>query len=316
MPARQFYLFQAPALKATKGFGGFLQEIGTVSTYSPENNLAGPLCVANARKGFGIFLQDFAPARKLDLQNKLVESPRAEVMRLGFGISLQEIACFFKFNLQNGLAGLLRVAALRKGFGSFFQESAPVRKVGHQIGLAVPLHATANRRGFGVFFREIASVRTVVHQKAFGVACVVRQVCAAMRMGTFASLMGVRVGEASNPGPWHIEVRNVVSADKHVLDLSGDPSCVAWTETSAAQGPLKSYTDGLELLRATSCTQRPLTIDRAGLVARGGGLHRSVPWCAHALTPKAFIRYGIQQCGNHPESQILSFSLTRAKYAL
>ena len=56
VPARQFYLFQAPALKATKGFGGFLQEIGTVSTYSPENNLAGPLCVANARKAFGIFL--------------------------------------------------------------------------------------------------------------------------------------------------------------------------------------------------------------------------------------------------------------------
>ena len=219
-------------------------------------------------------------------------------------------------NLQNGLAGLLRVAALRKGFGSFFQESAPVRKVGHQIGLAVPLHATANRRGFGVFFREIASVRTVVHQKAFGVACVVRQVCAAMRMGTFASLMGVRFGEASNPGPWHIEVRNVVSADKHVLDLSGDPSCVAWTETSAGPRTLEKLHRRARAVKSHLVHSAALDHRSGGPGGKGGGLHGSVPWCVHALTPKAFIRYGIQQCGNHPESQILSFSLTRAKYAL
>ena len=244
VPVRQFYFLQdlvVPVLKAVtrKGFGFFLQEIGRVSTCNLQKYIAGPLHVATARKSFGTFLQDFAPARKLDLHNNFVGPSRAEVMRLGCGICLQEMALFRKLNLQNDLVGRLRTAAVWKGFGVFFQESAPVRKVDHQTDFAVPLLAMAIPKGFSVFFQEISSIRLAVHHKAVGVARAVCQVCIVMRMGTFASLMGVRVGEASNPGPWHIEVRNVVSADKHVLDLSGDPSCVAWTETSAGPRTLE-----------------------------------------------------------------------------
>ena len=46
-------------------------------------------------------------------------------------------------------------------------------------------------------------------------------------------LHGCRVGEASNPGPWTLQLRNVVSAAKAIQTFSFTADCHVWTETSA-----------------------------------------------------------------------------------
>ena len=56
------------------------------------------------------------------------------------------------------------------------------------------------------------------------------------RVARWASLLslGVRFGEATNPGPaWSLSVRNVVSAHKHSSELNDSSCCKVWTETSA-----------------------------------------------------------------------------------
>ena len=51
----------------------------------------------------------------------------------------------------------------------------------------------------------------------------------------FDYLHGVCVGQAANPGPWNIQVRNVVSASKHIDEIHQPVDCMAWSETSATK---------------------------------------------------------------------------------
>ena len=51
--------------------------------------------------------------------------------------------------------------------------------------------------------------------------------------GDFNFLHGIRVGEASNPGPWHIQIRNIVSANIAIDNASFPATCTVWTETTA-----------------------------------------------------------------------------------
>ena len=56
--------------------------------------------------------------------------------------------------------------------------------------------------------------------------------------GCFSWYRGMRVGEASNPGPqpWRICLRNIVSADAHMDELQDSSAqCIVWTETSATR---------------------------------------------------------------------------------
>ena len=55
------------------------------------------------------------------------------------------------------------------------------------------------------------------------------------RQQVFDYRKGTCVGQASNPGPWTIQVRNVVSAAKHIEDFSLQCDCHAWSETSATK---------------------------------------------------------------------------------
>ena len=53
----------------------------------------------------------------------------------------------------------------------------------------------------------------------------------------FPPFLGVRVGEALNPGPqhhWKLQLRNIVSADCHVHELhKSTDDCIVWSETAA-----------------------------------------------------------------------------------
>ena len=49
----------------------------------------------------------------------------------------------------------------------------------------------------------------------------------------FNFLHGTCVGQASNPGPWSLQLQNVVSASKHIADFRMEHDCVLWTETCA-----------------------------------------------------------------------------------
>ena len=46
-------------------------------------------------------------------------------------------------------------------------------------------------------------------------------------------LHGICVGQASNPGPWMLQLRNIVSATKHIENFSMQADCHVWSETSA-----------------------------------------------------------------------------------
>ena len=41
------------------------------------------------------------------------------------------------------------------------------------------------------------------------------------------------MGQAANPGPWSLQVQNIVSAAKHLDDCSFQQNCIVWTETTA-----------------------------------------------------------------------------------
>ena len=46
-------------------------------------------------------------------------------------------------------------------------------------------------------------------------------------------LHGICVGQASNPGPWSLQVSNVVSASKHTENFENTSDCHVWSETNA-----------------------------------------------------------------------------------
>ena len=48
-------------------------------------------------------------------------------------------------------------------------------------------------------------------------------------------LHGVCVGQADNPGPWSLQLRNIVSASKHIEDFKFEADCHVWTETCATK---------------------------------------------------------------------------------
>ena len=83
-------------------------------------------------------------------------------------------------------------------------------------------------------------------------------------------LHGICVGQASNPGPWSLQLRNIVSASKHVEDFSVQADCHVWSETSATTAALnkvlkKSRKLGLSLV---SSAPAPTRSKSAGLVGR------------------------------------------------
>ena len=49
----------------------------------------------------------------------------------------------------------------------------------------------------------------------------------------FNFLHGTCVGQASNPGPWSLQLQNIVSASKYIPDFHMDHQRVLWTETCA-----------------------------------------------------------------------------------
>ena len=89
--------------------------------------------------------------------------------------------------------------------------------------------------------------------------------------GSFSSVLGVRVGEAKNPGPmhakvWSLQVRNIVSAAAHLDEIAlGEDQCVVWTETSATQSTLQS----LKLLSKTHATSLVHSAPAATRTVRG-----------------------------------------------
>ena len=58
--------------------------------------------------------------------------------------------------------------------------------------------------------------------------------CCVQQQG-FDYLKGTCVGQASNPGPWTLQLRNTVSAAKHIESFSFTCDCHVWSETSATK---------------------------------------------------------------------------------
>ena len=52
---------------------------------------------------------------------------------------------------------------------------------------------------------------------------------------SFDYLKGTCVGQASNPGPWTLQLRNIVSAAKHIENFAFSSDCHVWSETSATK---------------------------------------------------------------------------------
>ena len=78
-----------------------------------------------------------------------------------------------------------------------------------------------------------------------------------VKHGEFSLLHACRVGEASNPGPWGLQLRNVVSANKHADELDSNHFCTAWTETSANSATLSKLHKKARFLKGYLNTSAP-----------------------------------------------------------
>ena len=70
-------------------------------------------------------------------------------------------------------------------------------------------------------------------------------------------LHGVCVGQASNPGPWMLQLRNVVSASKHIDDFTMNADCHVWSETSATSTTLNKVLKKTRKLKASLVSSAP-----------------------------------------------------------
>ena len=82
-------------------------------------------------------------------------------------------------------------------------------------------------------------------------------------------MSGFRIGEASNPGPWSVELRNIVSAHKHLEDLHFHQHCIAWTETSATKQTQERAVRKVRQMNSHVIFSAPATSSQQGTRARG-----------------------------------------------
>ena len=78
-----------------------------------------------------------------------------------------------------------------------------------------------------------------------------------VRHNAHAFLHACRVGEAQNPGPWHLTLRNIVSANKHADELNLESDCTAWSETSATSATLTRLHKRARLLKGFLVSSAP-----------------------------------------------------------
>ena len=98
-------------------------------------------------------------------------------------------------------------------------------------------------------------------------------------VGSFSCWIGVRIGEAANPGPqqtskpWELQIRNVISASAHADELfSCTDQCLVWSETCATQSTVEFLKQGVRKHKASLITSAP-TCPRSvrGTVSVGRG---------------------------------------------
>ena len=65
------------------------------------------------------------------------------------------------------------------------------------------------------------------------------------------------MGEAQHPGPWSLQVRNIVSANKHADELDCSETCTAWSETSASSATLSRLHKKARALKGYLTTSAP-----------------------------------------------------------
>ena len=89
----------------------------------------------------------------------------------------------------------------------------------------------------------------------------------------FNFLHGCCVGQAANPGPWSLQVQNIVSADKHVDDCSFQQQCIVWSETTANEFTQQRVQRRARLCKASAVFSAPIPPRRA--TGKGGRVQAS-----------------------------------------
>ena len=85
----------------------------------------------------------------------------------------------------------------------------------------------------------------------------------------FNFLHGTCVGQALNPGPWSLQLQNIVSASKYISDFNMDHQCVLWTETCANKFTQERVARHAHKSRASVVFSNPAPIRSCG-TGKGG----------------------------------------------
>ena len=131
--------------------------------------------------------------------------------------------------------------------------------------------------------------------------------------GEFSHLHACRVGEAQHPGPWSLQVRNIVSANKHADELDCSETCTAWSETSASSATLSRLHKKARALKGYLTTSAPWDNRRPEQV--GGQLLQALCFF-HVSIRNPYISFGIEQPGALHASLTASSSWTACKLGL
>ena len=123
----------------------------------------------------------------------------------------------------------------------------------------------------------------------------------------------VRVGQASKPGPWTLQLRNIVSAAKHIQKFEFSCGCHVWTKTSATKAmqdkavkAMRSQRghvvfSGFSKCRHEDCLQKPGKASAVGTMIFSKSRSQCLSWQWSApLFRSARISDAVLQVGSIP----------------
>ena len=99
----------------------------------------------------------------------------------------------------------------------------------------------------------------------------------------FNFLHGVCVGQAANPGPWTMQLQNIVSASKHLDDFQCQHDCTVWTESCANKFTQERVRRHARKYRASAVFSAPAPLRRNS--TGKGGRAEAVGSLVFAKTP-------------------------------
>ena len=105
----------------------------------------------------------------------------------------------------------------------------------------------------------------------------------------FNFLHGCCVGQAANPGPWSLQVQNIVSAAKHVDDSSFQQNCIVWSETTANEFTQQRVQRRARACKASAVFSAPIPSRRS---PGKGGRDQASGTTVFAKTPMQCLSQG------------------------